>query len=226
MEIALDLSATDFSNHCSDNKPSAFSGILHSLLGWSLCAGPGLHPYHHKEQAQFHPVAQQQPAAQAVPAPLAGQSITTIKKDWLLNMTELADILGVTRIILYSWASGKTHPSPSQLQHLQTLAAAAPTWQEMDCAKQDYLLDFTGPKANEQTLRQAMSQATVTADELSQLIRLRKEQYRKGREESERLFGPPLPLRAHSTPPRSAWELNRLWAANAKYMHAMQNRQP
>jgi DNA-binding transcriptional regulator YiaG len=160
-------------------------------------------------------------ASAAVPA---SDLVTTIREGWKLNMTELSGVLGVSRPTLYNWLKGGPVADSKALHHLQVLAVAAESWRDyMVKAGQDFLLDYTGPQANDESIRQAMGRQKITVDELREMVRTRGEQYREAREQSRVLLGDPLPLPA-SPPPESSRRLNKQWAENAKALHAARNR--
>jgi transcriptional regulator with XRE-family HTH domain len=160
----------------------------------------------------------------ASPVMPAGELVTAIREGWGLNMSELAEICGVSRPTLYNWLKGKPVADPKVLHHLQVLAAAAGVWKHYtERGGQDFLLDYTGPQANQESIRQAMSRPDVSADGLRDLVESRREQYRVAREQTRTILGESLPLPATS-PPESARRLNKLWADNAKALHAARKR--
>lgn len=168
----------------------------------------------------FTPVSSE---ATSIPIP-AGELVTKIREGWQLNMTELAEILSISRPTLYNWLKGKPVADSKVLYHMQALAAAAETWQEQaNQGGQDFLLDYTGPRADEESIRQAMRRPEVTAEELRALVGCRWGQYSEAREQTRAILGSPLHLPA-SSPPESSRRLNKLWAENAKALHAARNR--
>lgn len=174
-------------------------------------------------------IQQVQPASaetlkEAASAP-AGLLIKAIRGGWNLNMTELAAILGVTRPTLYNWLKDRNPPvSKLVLHHLQTLAAGAEFWSQSASAREgrDFLLDYTGPQANEISVRQAMGRPEVTVDELQDLIHTRHTQYQEARVRTRDIQGDPLPLPAGAAA-ESSRRLHDLWARNTKALHSARN---
>ena len=148
-----------------------------------------------------------------------GEVISFIKENWQFNMTELAEIFGVSRPTVYNWLKGKTPPDKENLQRLQVIAAGGRIWAESTHVKNlDYILDYTGPNASEITIRDHLKSSTVTKELLQELIPLRIQQYQTARETTRKIIGEPpsppdLPI------PNGTRILNELWAENAKRLH-------
>ena len=159
-------------------------------------------------------------ASTAVPA---GELVTAIREGWRLNMTELAEIFGVSRPTLYNWLKGKPVADPKVLHHLQVLAAAGGAWRHhTDQGGQDFLLDYTGPQANEESIRQAMSRPEVSTSEIRELIHLRLNQYQEAYVQSRGILGEPTPVKGD--PIRdSTRKLNQRWTENAHRLHRARN---
>ena len=156
--------------------------------------------------------------------PVASDLVASIKEGLRLNMTEIAEVLGVTRPTIYNWIKGKNPPDTKTLHRLQTLAATADFWKQVASGgDQDILMDYTGPQANEESIRQALSGATADTDGLRTLIETRHTQYREAREKTRTMLGDPLPLPAKG-PAEETRRLNELWAKNAKALHATRSR--
>lgn len=156
--------------------------------------------------------------------PVAGDLIASIKEGLRLNMTEIAEVLGVTRPTVYNWIKGKNPPDTKTLHRLQTLSATADFWKQVASGgDQDILMAYTGPQANEESIRQALSGATADTDGLRTLIETRHAQYREAREKTRTMLGDPLPLPAKG-PAEETRRLNELWAKNAKALHATRSR--
>jgi DNA-binding transcriptional regulator YiaG len=216
----------DFTN------PASAKDLVSDLVGFtafaaSLVMGPGamvMNPRLFSNPTQaLRPLTSLTPASPPAVIP-ACDLVIAIKERWKLNMTEVAQILGVTRPTLYNWVKGKNPPDASARQHLQTLAASSAIWvQYCGDPNHDFLLDYTGPMANETSIRQAMSSPRVKTDELCQLIKTRHAQYTEAREESRQIIGEPLPFPQTPVPEESR-RLNELWARNAKALNAKQSR--
>ena len=222
----LDLQRADFSNQTACHGTfSPVTTVAGMLIG--LFAGPGLgvtSPW--DLPAAREPVSHaraKEGAAALVVAP-AAELITRIKEGWQFNMTEVAEILGVTRPTVYSWFNGKTSPDADKIQRLQILAAAASIWAEQTQGKNwDYIIDYTGPRADELSVRDHLKSGATTTDQLRELIPTRIAQFQQAYAESRKLLGDPPPL-PKTAPPESARRMNALWAKNAKKLHASRNR--
>lgn len=159
-------------------------------------------------------------ASTAVPA---GGLVTAIREGWRLNMTELAEIFGVSRPTLYNWLKGKPVADPKVLHHLQVLAAAAGAWKHhTDQGGQDFLLDYTGPQANEESIRQAMTRPNVSTSEIVDLIHLRLKQYQEAYAQSRTILGEPMPVKGDPIH-ESTRKLNKRWTENAQRLHQSRN---
>lgn len=171
-----------------------------------------------------HPLAIISKAYQANESIPIVELISGVKKDWQFNMTELAEILGVTRPTVYSWLKGKTSPDPQSQKHLQTLAAAATDWAESTAGSNwDFLLDYTGPRADQTTIREALHSVDVSVDTIREIIQERMKQYQEAYARSRAILGAPPPA-PKTAPPESARRMNALWANNAKKLHDALNR--
>lgn len=216
---------SDFTN------PASAKDLVSDFVGFtafaaSLLMGPGA--WGMNPRLFSNPIQELRPltslAAASPPAVIpAGELVIAIKERWKLNMTEVAQILGVTRPTLYNWVKGKNPPDASARQHLQTLAASSATWAQYGGdTHHDFLLDYTGPMANEISIRQAMGSPRVKTDELCELIKTRHAQYTEAREESRQIMGESLPL-PQSPLPEESRRLNELWARNAKALKDKQS---
>ncbi len=221
--------AGDFSNQASTQTSFPLAGFAGAVFG--LLAGPGLpvaapgaRPWNSpdlREPAVISPSATESPVP---PAP-AAELIARIKTGWQINMTELAEILGVTRPTVYSWLNGKTSPDPEKYQRLQIIGAAGRIWEEQTKGENlDYMLDYAGPNANQVTIRDQLKSSSSTTDDLRELILSRIEQYQQAYAESRKLLGDPPPL-PKTVPSESTRRLNALWARNAKALHKFRNRE-
>ncbi len=231
MEMTLsnnDLFNADYSNRtkgCGWNSHSVIGGFLIGVL-----AGPGAASAQNQDSSgfDFSGVHQAQPLPYApVEATLAvvpvAELINTIKHGWSLNMTELAELMGVQRPTLYNWLKGKTSPEPKLQKQLQTLAAASADWKEATAGSNwDFLLDYTGPRADEVTIRETLERADVSTGEIRELILERKKQYQEAYARSREILGPPVPFKGEPIH-GSTLKLNRLWAENAKKLHRARN---
>ncbi len=223
------MTVADFSNRVKGggwSPRSVIGGCLLSLLAApGAASAPCLRSYFLNSSCpqQSQPLSYAPVEASASVSPI-GDLINTIRNDWPLNMTELAEILGVSRPTIYNWLKGKGAPDSELQRHLQTLAAAAAGWKESTAGSNwDFLLDYTGPKADQETIRATLKRPEVSANEIRDLIRLRLEQYKEAYAQSREILGEPAPLPS-SMPPDSARRLNALWAENAKALHAARNR--
>ena len=221
-----DLQRADFSNRAGGTilQRSTLAGALFGLCtgpgfataspGWGRWAKPvAVDPVAHAS-SRVENAAMVAPAAELVPR---------IKEGWSLNMTELADILGLTRPTIYNWLKGKGAPDAKLLKHLQTLAAAAEDWKESTSGSNwDFLLDYTGPKADQVTIRETLGRADVSASEIQGLIRERMNQYREGYARSREILGDPKPITGEPIR-ESARKLNKRWTEHAQRLHRARN---
>jgi DNA-binding transcriptional regulator YiaG len=149
--------------------------------------------------------------------------ISSVKEKWQFNMTELADILGVTRPTVYSWLKGKTSPDPQSQKHLQTLAAAATDWTGATAGSNwDFLLDYTGPRADQTTIRETLRSADVSVDKIREVIQERMKQYQEAYAQSREILGEPAVIKGEPIR-ESTRKLNKRWADNAKKLHRFRN---
>lgn len=149
--------------------------------------------------------------------------ISSVKEKWQFNMTELADILGVTRPTVYSWLKGKTSPDPQSQRHLQTLAAAATDWTKATAGSNwDFLLDYTGPRADQTTIRETLRSADVSVDTIRDTIHDRLQQYQEAYAQSRAILGEPVAVKGDPIH-ESTRKLNKQWADNAKKLHRFRN---
>lgn len=153
----------------------------------------------------------------------AGELVATIREGWKLNMTELAGVLGVSRPTLYNWLKGGPVADSGALQHLQVLAAAAGAWKRhTEQGGQDFLLDYTGPQANEESIRQAMGRSEVRTSEITDLIHSRSKQYQEAYVLSREILGEPTPIQGDPIH-ESTRKLNKRWTENAQRLHRARN---
>ena len=219
-------SASDFTYRAASLGSFAPMPIITGVLLFGLLAGQGktlaipvTRPWLHEPST--HAPARVEASAMVAPA---AELITRIKDGWQLNMTELAELMGVQRPTLYNWLNGKTVPDAEKIQRLQVIAAAARVWNEhTNTAEKGFLLDYMGPLADELSIRQYLTSPKTTTDELRELIPTRIAQSRKAREEVGAMLGEGLPLPVTS-PPAAAHRMNVAWTKNTKALHAARNR--
>ena len=231
MEMILsndDLMNADYSNRvkgCSWTSQSVIGGFLLGVL-----AGPGAASAQKPVFSGFDFAGVQQlsphsfEAVEVAPAVVAvAELINSIKHGWPLNMTELAELMGVQRPTLYNWIKGKTSPDPKSQKHLQTLAAAAADWKEATAGSNwDFLLDYSGQKADEVTIRETLGRADVRALEIRELIHSRLKQYQEASNRSREILGASTPLTGEPIR-ESTRKLNKRWAEHAQKIHRARN---
>jgi transcriptional regulator with XRE-family HTH domain len=218
----IDLVTADFSNRAGGTilQRSTVAGALFGFCtglgspGWGRWAKPGaVDPVAHAP-FKVENAAMVDPAAELVPR---------IKEGWSLNMTELADIIGVTRPTIYNWLKGKGAPDAKLLKHLQTLAATAADWTGATAGSNwDFLLDYTGPKADEVTIRETLGRVDVNPGEIRELVHLRMNQYREAYARSREILGDPKPITGEPIR-ESARKLNKRWTEHAQRLHRARN---
>jgi transcriptional regulator with XRE-family HTH domain len=153
----------------------------------------------------------------------AAELITRIKHGWQLNMTELAELMGVQRPTLYNWLNGKTSPDSKLQKQLQSLAAAAADWKQATAGSNwDFLLDYSGPRADEVTLREVLGRPDVSTSEIRDLIHSRLEQYQAACVQAREILGEPTPVKGDPIR-ESTRKLNKRWTENARRLHRARN---
>jgi transcriptional regulator with XRE-family HTH domain len=228
MTFPLDLKRADFSNQVACH--GAFSPMTNigRLIG--LFVSPGLavaSPTMREWQlpAIQDPVAFASPEVEATVMSLApaAELIGLIKEGWALNMTELAELLGVQRPTLYNWLNGRTLPDSRFQRHLQTLAATAADWKEATAGSNwDFLLDYSGPTADEVTIRETLGRADVKRGEIRELIKVRISQYQEASARSREILGQPTSIKGEPIR-ESARKLNKRWTEHAQRVHRARN---
>jgi transcriptional regulator with XRE-family HTH domain len=216
--------AADFTHRATNLRSCAPRPIITGVL-FGLLAGPGntfaspvTGPWAHEPTA--HAPAQVDASAMVAPA---AELITQIKEGWQFNMTELADLMGVQRPTLYNWQNGKTSPDSKLQKQLQTLAAAADDWKKATAGSNwDFLLDYSGPKADEVTIRETLGRGDVRPSEIRELIHSRLKQYQEAYAEARAILGEPVVVRGNPIH-ESTRKLNKRWAENAKKLHRFRN---
>ena len=232
MEVTLtltDLNSADFSNQSSPQGEQDMASSLPMSTLLRLLAGPGAFsdmlitsPANSWHRFRTEVSAFVDNAGTATTAP-AGELITAIREGWQFNMTALAEILGITRATLYNWLKGKPVADPEILNRMQVLAATAEFWVEQVAQGQrDFLPDYMGPRADQESIRQAMHRQGVTGAELRELIVTRRDQYAQAYAKSKTILGDPPPVPTSSLSEGSR-RLHRLWAKNAENLHRFQN---
>jgi DNA-binding transcriptional regulator YiaG len=221
-ELNADFRTGDFRNSPSDQSLFSASQFLTAAMA-SCLIGPGAVFCSSVSNAAQLPdtnmAATYASEISDTPGNPAENLLTSIREGWNLNMTELATILNSTRPTLYNWLRSGLPVNAQKSQHLQTLAVAAEYWKSyLADGGKDFLLDYTGPKANEESIRQAMSRSEVTTEELRCLIELRKDQYKLAYEVSREILGAPLPIPA-SSPPENSHRLQELWEKNSNNLN-------
>ena len=229
MTYPLDPKLADFTNQIVCHGAfSPMATVAGRLIG--LFVGPGLavaSPTMREWQlpAIQDPVVLASPEVEAtvISVAPAAELIGRIKEGWSLNMTELAELLDVQRPTLYNWLKGKTSPDPKSQKHLQTLAAAAADWKEATAGSNwDFLLDYSGPKADEVTIRDTLGRVDVNPKEIRELIGVRMSQYQEASARSREILGEPTPIRGEPIR-ESTRKLNKRWTEHAQKLHHARN---
>ena len=220
--------AADFTNQAANNGPfSPMTTVAGVLIG--LFTGPGfaaVAPHTRQWGMQVarepaaHAPAQVETSTMVVPA---AELITRIKDGWQFNMTELAELMGVQRPTLYNWLNGKTSPDSKLQKQLQTLAAVAADWKEATAGSNwDFLLDYSGPRADEVTIREALGRPDMSTSEIRDLIQLRLKQYQEAYGQSRKILGEPTQVKGDPIR-ESTRKLNKRWTENAQRLHRARN---
>lgn len=232
MEITIDSSRliSEHSFAVRDNpyrtifETSTLTGVLLGLL-----AGPAYGGAHSLQRSWSRSGASNQAVHKATkteevaPAMPIAETISGIKENWQFNMTELAEIMGVQRPTIYNWLKGKTTPDIKMQRQLHRLAAAASIWKETTSGSNwDFLLDYSGPKADEITIREILSNPDVGVAEIEGLIHMRLNQYREAYARSREILGEPTPVRGEPIR-ESTRKLNKRWTEHAHKLHRLRN---
>lgn len=229
MTFPLDLKRADFSNQIACHGTfSPVTTVAGRLIG--LVAGPGLgvasppmRQWQLPEMQNPVVLASLEVEASAINVAPAAELIGRIKEGWSLNMTELAELLGVQRPTLYNWLKVKTSPDSRLQKHLQTLAAAAVDWKVATAGTNwDFLLDYSGPRADEVTIRETLGRADVNPSEIRDLIDLRLRQYQESYARSREILGEP-PAITGDPIRESTRKLNKRWTEHAQKLHRARN---
>ena len=218
----------DFSNRvkgCGWTSQSVIGGVLLGVLAGPGAASAQKQVFSGLDFAGYQQISTHSfESAESAPAVVAAADlINGIKHGWSLNMTELAELMGVQRPTLYNWLKGKTSPDPKSQKHLQTLAAAAADWKEATAGSNwDFLLDYSGPKADEVTIRDTLGRVDVNPKEIRELINSRLNQYREAYAEARAILGDSVVVQGNPIH-ESTRKLNKRWAENAKKLHRFRN---
>jgi transcriptional regulator with XRE-family HTH domain len=228
MPTPLDLKLADFCNQTAGHGTFSPMTNIGRLMG--LFAGPGLAlacPTMRQWQlpAVHDPVVVASAEAEAIVMSVApaAELIGRIKEGWSINMTELAELMGVQRPTLYNWLNGKTSPDAKFQKQLQTLAATAAVWKEATAGSNwDFLLDYSGPKADEVTIRETLARVDVSPGEIRELIGVRMSQYQEASARSREILGEPVPITGEPIR-ESTRKLNKRWTQHAQKIHRARN---
>jgi transcriptional regulator with XRE-family HTH domain len=221
--------SADFTNQAACNAIfSPMTTVAGTLIG--LFAGPGLFAtgpsvrqsqLPERQGSVVHVSSAVGPSAVKL-AP-AAELIGQIKEGWSLNMTELAKLIGVQRPTLYNWLKGKTAPDSKFQKQLQTLAATSADWKEATAGSNwNFLLDYSGPKADEVTIREVLSRADANSNEIREVIQERIKQYQTAYAQSREILGEPAPITGEPIR-ESTRKLNKRWTEHAQRLHRALN---
>lgn len=157
-------------------------------------------------------------------APKASSLLRQLRQGFGFNVTELAQIMGVSRPTIYSWLKDERPLKQDAINKLNKLNAVAAHWKEV-CNDEDlsFLLDYTGPNASEPSIRESLQTSDGDAETLKALIDQRYAQYLTASEQSSEILGA-TPKLADSPIPKSTHKLNNQWATNAQALKAAQNK--
>lgn len=223
-----DLMNADFTNRvkgCGWTSQSVIGGVLLGVLAGPGAASAQKQVFSGLDFAGYQQISTHSfESAESAPAVVAAADlINGIKHGWSLNMTELAELMGVQRPTLYNWLKGKTSPDPKSQKHLQTLAAAAADWKEATAGSNwDFLLDYSGPKADEVTIRDTLGRVDVNPKEIRELIGVRMSQYQEASARSREILGEATPIKGEPIR-ESARRLNKRWTEHAQKLHHARN---
>ena len=163
-------------------------------------------------------IKQAQPVAN-----LVSDSLKNIRKQFNFNVTELADLLGVSRPTIYGWLKGESGNKPSVVERLQTLSAAADYWTDITEGKaSSYLFSYRGLDASDTTILEGIK-AKLGLEELKARMKSRLGEYQEVSHQAREILGP---ITETSTPTMHAGarRLNAAWAENAKALHVTKKR--
>ena len=168
--------------------------------------------------------SKQQEAIEKSSSLQAGDSIKLIRELCGFNVTELAGLFGVTRPTVYNWIKGGEVKKDISAK-LQVLEAVAKHWASVQGAENlSFLMDYNGPRANDISIRKALSEEVIETNEMTSLIDQRINEYTLAAEESRKIIGD-VELVKGAKIPDSDRRLNELWSANIKKLKRSQNKE-
>lgn len=161
---------------------------------------------------------------QVVPISAASDLLKSVREGFGFNVTELAELFGVTRPTIYSWLKNDSQPKREVLEKMQVLNAAATHWNQI-VADTDfsYLLDYKGPTAQSKSIRKTMIASSLDAEALKLLIDTRLQEYKLASAKSREILGE-IPEAPKSSIPKSSQKMHDMWVKNTKALRAAQNR--
>ncbi len=178
------------------------------------------------ETSILYSSSQSIPLAEVIEKPATFQpseSITFIRKIYGFNVTELAQLLGVTRPTVYNWIKGGEVKKEISAK-LQVLEAVAKHWSKLQGDDNiSFLFDYKGTQASDISLREAMSQEVIETDTLTNLIDTRLAEYQSAATESRKIIGN-VELVRNSEIPESSKKLNQLWSDNITKLKTAQHK--
>lgn len=128
--------------------------------------------------------------ASLITAASPSEQIQILREDFGFSVTTIAEkIFKVSRPTIYTWRRDNSVP-PAVRAKLKSLVTAAAHWKEK-CGKQsrDYILDYSGLDGDGETILEAMSSASPSAEALIALIDTRLHEAEEGEAYARKLLG-------------------------------------
>ncbi len=222
---------TDYTNQLptTSGQTGAAEKVMTTAMGFLFLGAPGdaiAYQEGRIETPIVYSVSKSIPLGESIEKPATFQpseSIKLIRKLYGFNVTELAQLLGVTRPTVYNWIKGGEVKKEISAK-LQVLEAVAKHWSKLQGKDNiSFLFDYKGPQASDISLREAMSQEVIKTDTLTNLIDTRLAEYQSAATESRKIIGN-VELVKNAEIPASSKNLNQLWSDNITKLKTAQHK--
>lgn len=210
-------------------QTGATEKVATTVMGFLLLGAPGdaiTYQEGRIEKPIVYSVSKSIPLGEPIKKPATFQpsgSITFIRKIYGFNVTELAQLLGVTRPTVYNWIKGGEVKKEISAK-LQVLEAVAKHWSRLQGKDNiSFLFDYKGPQANDISLREALGHEVIETDTIINLIDTRMIEYQRAAAESQQIIGN-VELVKNAEIPEGAKKLNQLWSNNINKLKEIQHK--
>ena len=144
----------------------------------------------------------------------AGETLKIAREAFGFNVTDLAEIFGVSRPTIYKWLKGGDVKREVYAK-MQVLAAVSEHWkQNVGDDDMSFLLDYKGPQANQLSIREGLQGETLDPHQLKELINSRWAEYDKASAKSREMIGEVPPVKGDPIA-QGIRRLNQQWTENA-----------